>query len=86
MLLLLLLLAEFLTSSAHYVTEAPLPQLWMQGSASEPAQVAQIPVPTEHAAWFDASEHTTHTHSDYTLAGPHYAPDSGVHLTPACTL
>jgi hypothetical protein len=57
--MLLLLHAEFLTSTAHYVTEAPLPQLWMQGSASEPAQVTQLPVPAEHAAWFDASEHNT---------------------------
>lgn len=48
------LLEGFLEASAKHITEAPLPQLWVQGSPTEPAQPAQIPVPTEHAAWFDA--------------------------------
>lgn len=46
---------EFLDASATYITEAPFPRIWMQGSPSEPAIVAQTPVPAEHAAWFDAS-------------------------------
>lgn len=51
----LTLLAEFLEAAATYVTQAPFPRLWMQGSASEPASPVQIPVPVEHAAFFDAS-------------------------------
>lgn len=52
--------AEFLESTAQYITDAPFPRPWMQGSAAEPAQVAQLPVPTEHAAWFDQGTTVVH--------------------------
>lgn len=48
--------SEYLETTASYITEAPFPQLWMQGSPSEPATTTQMPVPTQHAAWFDAGE------------------------------